>query len=97
MALFLKEEKQRGGLPSSRSPWYVAYVYVSEGSFQIEKKNAFNFAHFLLDHKLTDVHDKKLAKYTLLCLNLGTVSCEIIHWDLEWTQGNFKCAHIIDA
>lgn len=76
MALFLKEEKQRGGLPSSRSPWYVAYVYVSEGSFLIEKKkSAFNFAHFLLDHKLTDVH-KKLAKYTLLCLNLGTVSCE---------------------
>jgi hypothetical protein len=38
MALFLKEEKQHGGLPNSKSPRYVPYVYISEGSFNIGKK-----------------------------------------------------------
>lgn len=61
MALFLKEEKQHGGLPSSKSPRYVAYIYVSEGSFQIEKK-VFSLGCFLLDHKFTVVHYKKKKK-----------------------------------
>lgn len=59
MALFLKEEKQHGGLPSPLNPRCVAYIYVSEGSFHIEKY-AFSLGYFLLHHKFTAVHYKKL-------------------------------------